>query len=305
MAETTFISDFRRNFVTGLAALFPILITIFLLSWLYARLDENINGAFKTVLVENPVLYGWVFPDAPPDLLKPPPPGATAQETTSFEDGRRAYADMHFPNVVGVLLGTLMALAAVYLIGFLLRGYFGARVVARVDRFFEQFPVIKSIYPHARQVADVMFGGHGKHKFRRAVAVQYPRRGIYTVGFLTGEGLKDVEDATGQDFMTVFIPTSPAPMTGFVVLVPRADIIELDMNVEETLKFTMTAGMVAGRNQRPWTLAGAADKEDDSLRLWRADAMATHANAAQEEPASGDGKGQSTGGEVPGTAGRL
>ncbi len=106
-------------------------------------------------------------------------------------------------------------------------------------------------YPHARQVADILFGAHGRPRFKHVVAVQYPRRGIYTVGFLTGDGLRDLAQSAGQDFVTVFIPTSPTPLTGFVIIVPRHEVKSLNMSVEDAFLLCMTAGMVTAEQQRP------------------------------------------------------
>jgi uncharacterized membrane protein len=252
MAETTFIGDFKRNFFTGIAALFPILITFFLFSWVYGHLDRTINRGFTAALVTHPALFAKVFPGVPPEIV----------EDEDVEK-RREYVDQHLPwsiRFAAVTVGIVAALVVVYLTGIFLRGYFGARIMRRMDRLFERFPLVKSVYPHARQVADFMFGGPGRPQFRRVVAVQYPRRGIYTVGLVTGGGLKGIEDETGLDFVTVFMPTSPTPVTGFVILVPRDSVIELDMNVEDTLKFAMTAGMVAGTRQRPLTVPMAEDE---------------------------------------------
>ncbi len=250
MAETTFISDFRRNFLAGLAALFPILITVFLLSWLYGQIDRTIgrkiNGLCREIVVKRPPLFKMVFPRAPEEVVE------------EFES-RGEYAQEHFPGFVGVSIGILAMLVCAYLIGFALRGYVGRRVVSAVDRFFLRFPFIKAIYPHARQVADLLFGEHRPSRFRRVVAVQYPRLGVYSLGFLTGTGLKDVEQDAQQYLVTVFIPTSPTPLTGFVIVVPRHDIIELDMSVEEAFRFCMTAGLVATDKQRP----GQADRDAD------------------------------------------
>lgn len=236
-------SRIRRIFLTGLAALFPILITVFLLHWLYSQLDrtigQRVNAVCRTVLVQRPDLFRTVFPSAEPDVV-------------NAAEARQAYAEENFPSYVGLGIGILVVVITVYAIGLIVRGYVGSRIVNRVDRFFERFPVIKAIYPHARQVADFLFGSRNRIGFRRVVAVQYPRRGLYTVGFLTGDGLKDVQEHAGQDLVSVFIPTSPAPLTGFVILAPREDVMDLDMGVEEAIRFCMTAGMAASRKQRPW-----------------------------------------------------
>jgi len=258
MAERTFISDFKRNSLAGLAALFPILITVFLLSWVYVQLDRTIgrrvNGVCRAILVSRPGMFQAVFRGAPPEVVSDP-------------EQRRQYAQDHFPRFVGVSISIVGALVGLYLVGFLLRSYLGARVMGFIDRFFERFPVVKAIYPHARQVAEVLFGPGRRMGFRHVVAVEYPRRGVYSVGFRTGPGLRDVEQRAGRELTSVFIPTSPTPLTGFIILVPPSEVLDLEMTVEEAFRFCMTAGMVAGARQRepvssqlraPGSLSGTA-----------------------------------------------
>jgi len=176
MAESGFRDDFKRNFVTGIAALFPILVTLVLFSWLYRALDQTIgqgtNAVFQQVLARDEGIFRFVFPGA--------------QQPMELAD-RRAYAQAYFPNFVGVVFGLLVVAVVVYLTGKVLRGYIGRRAMDGVNRFFERFPVIKAVYPHARQVGDLIFGRAGRRRFSRVVAVQYPRRGIYTIGFQTGD----------------------------------------------------------------------------------------------------------------------
>ncbi len=237
MAESGFRDDFRRNFVTGIAALFPILVTLILFSWLYRAVDQTIgqgtNAVFQQVLARDESVFRAVFPGAPENL-------GLAE--------RRAYAKANFPSFVGVLFGLLVAAVVVYLTGKVLRGYIGRRAMDGVNRFFERFPVIKAVYPHARQVGDLIFGRAGRRRFSRVVAVQYPRRGIYTIGFQTGEGMTSLNTRSGKELASVFIPTSPTPITGMVVLVPVEEIVRLDMTVDEAFRYCLTAGMlVAGK----------------------------------------------------------
>ncbi len=236
MAESGFRDDFKRNFATGIAALFPILVTLILFSWLYRALDQTIgqgtNAVFQQVLARDEAVFRFVFPGA--------------AESMGLED-RRAYAQAYFPNFVGVIFGLIVAAVVVYLTGKLLRGFIGRRAMDGVNRFFERFPVIKAVYPHARQVGDLIFGRAGQRRFSRVVAVQYPRRGIYTVGFQTGDGVRSLNTRSGRELASVFIPTSPTPVTGVVILVPVEEIVRLDMTVEEAFRYCLTAGMlVAG-----------------------------------------------------------
>jgi uncharacterized membrane protein len=245
MAEPGFRDDFKRNFVTGIAALFPILVTLFLFTWLYRQLEVTIgqgtNGVIEEVLVRNEGVFRALFPGAGVGLSL---------------DERRAYAQEHFPSFVGVVFGLFLAAVVVYLVGKMLRVYIGRQAMDRVNRFFERFPVIKAVYPHARQVGDLIFGSAGRRKFSRVVAVQYPRRGMYTIGFQTGEGVASLSERAGKELASVFIPTSPTPVTGLVIMVPVEEIVRLDITVDEAFRYCLTAGMlVAGGRARALTQA--------------------------------------------------
>ncbi len=235
MTHTSFTDDFRRNFLTGVAALFPVLITLFLFSWLYRQIDATLgkkaNEVCRQVLAAPPSVFTFVFPNAP-------------EGVQATYDARLEHARENFPSVIGTTLGLVTVVVVVYLIGSMLRGYIGRRVVQTVDRFFERFPVIKTVYPHARQVADVVFGEPGRQRFSKVVAVQYPRRGMYSLGFLTGDAIPEVREKVPEDLLTVFVPTSPTPMTGFVVQVPQDEVIYLSMSVDEAIRFFISAGML-------------------------------------------------------------
>ncbi len=241
MTDTSFSERVKRAFLTGLAALFPILLTIFLLSWLYGQMDavvgSKVNLMGKRVLSQNERLFEVAFPGTP-------------EESRASVDGRREYLDENYPHFLGGIVGIMGVALAVLLMGFFLRGFVGARLMSRVDGFFEKFPVIKGIYPHARQVADFLFGTRSKLEFRRVVAVQYPRKGIYSLGFLTGYGPGKVQEQAGRNLVAIFIANSPAPLTGFVIMVPKDEVIDLDMKVEDAIRFCVTAGMVGGDREK-------------------------------------------------------
>ncbi|MHC5033648.1 MAG: DUF502 domain-containing protein [Planctomycetota bacterium] len=250
MAKTGFADDFKRNFLTGIAALFPILITLFLFTWVYRQADRTIgrqaNAVCREALVWNTTLFRGFFPTAPEQL-------------TLTVDGRRAYTKEHFPRAVGSAVGLAGAIIAVYIIGRLLRGYIGRRVMRAVDRLFERFPVIKSVYPHARQVGDFIFGQSERRRFSGVVAVEYPRRGIYSVGFMTGDALPRIGEQAGRDLVTVFIPTSPTPVTGFIIAVPPEETIRLDMTVDEAFRYFITAGMLTSTKPNAVVVQAASE----------------------------------------------
>ncbi|GAH87960.1 unnamed protein product, partial [marine sediment metagenome] len=105
-----------------------------------------------------------------------------------------------------------------------------------------------------------------KKMFSRVVAVEYPRKGIWSMGFVTGSGLKRVVDNVKKEFLTVLIPTSPTPFTGFVIMVPKKQTIELDMTVEEALRFAVSGGVIAPTGERAAAAlqqAGLEDKKEE------------------------------------------
>ncbi len=256
MAGKSFSENIKRAFLTGLAALFPILITVFLLTWLYAQMDNllgsKVNVIFKRTLTQHEKFFVMTFPSAP-------------EEAAVSSEARGEYVEEEYPEFIGGLFGIAGMVLAVLLMGLFLRGYLGSKMVNKIDGFFEKFPVVKGIYPHARQVADFLFGSTGKMEFKRVVAVQYPRKGIYSMGLLTGYGLDSVQEHAGQNLISVFIPNSPAPLTGFVIMVPKSEIISLEMRVEDAIRFCVTAGMIGGSRDKIEEKLDMMEKKEEGL----------------------------------------
>ena len=254
MAQAGFTDDLKRNVLTGVAALFPILITLFLFVWLYHQLDLTIgrgaNALCRNVLARNGALFRTFFPNAPADVV-------------ADSGQQRAYVEENFPRAIGSLLGVAGVVVLVYLFGKIVRGYLGRRLMGAVDRFFERFPVIKAVYPHARQVGNLLFGGSGRSRFSRVVAVQYPREGIYSLGLVTGEGLEGLQEAAGKPLITIFVPTSPTPLTGFVIAVAAEEVAPMDLTVDEAFRYCITAGMWTKGAPRGHTLQGPSRPAGD------------------------------------------
>lgn len=151
------------------------------------------------------------------------------------------------------LVGILTAIIAVYTAGRLLGGYLGRRLYKRVEGIITQLPVFKQVYPSVKQVVDFLFGDEQPIKFNRVVAVQYPRKGIWSVGFLTGDSLAAIQTLTGDEAVTVFIPSSPTPFTGYTITVPRTDVLDLALTVDEALRFAVSGGVLVPSHLRSGT----------------------------------------------------
>jgi uncharacterized membrane protein len=141
-------------------------------------------------------------------------------------------------------LGSILTLLIIFLTGVATRNFVGRQVVALWEAVLKRIPVVSSIYSSVKQVSDTLFSSSG-NAFRKAVLVQYPRHGSWTIAFVTGVPGGDVRNHLQGDFVSIYVPTTPNPTSGFFLMVPRADTIELNMNVDEALKYIVSMGVVA------------------------------------------------------------
>lgn len=140
---------------------------------------------------------------------------------------------------LGIIIGVLI----VFAVGFTAANFFGKKIIHALERWFLKFPFIRQIYPAAKQIVD-SFISKDSPAFKKVVLVQYPSKGIWSVGFLTNESFKEANDKTRRDLQHIFIATTPSPLTGFLILVPREEVVELDMSIEEGVKLIISAGIV-------------------------------------------------------------
>ncbi|HEV2611587.1 MAG TPA: DUF502 domain-containing protein [Noviherbaspirillum sp.] len=145
-------------------------------------------------------------------------------------------------NIPG--FGTILTLMIVFLTGLLTRNFIGKQVVHAWEMLLRRIPIVSSIYSSVKQVSDTLFSSSG-NAFRKAVLVQYPREGSWTIAFLTGVPGGDVRNHLVGDYISVYVPTTPNPTSGFFLMVPKADTVELDMTVDEALKYIVSMGVVS------------------------------------------------------------
>ncbi len=146
-------------------------------------------------------------------------------------------------------LGTILTLLVIFLTGLATRNFVGNQVVLMWESILIRIPVVKSIYSSVKQVSDTLFSSSG-NAFRKAVLVQYPRAGSWTIGFLTGTPGGDVRNHLQGDYVSVYVPTTPNPTSGFFLMMPREDAIELDMTVDAALKYIVSMGVVTPEQSR-------------------------------------------------------
>jgi uncharacterized membrane protein len=150
-----------------------------------------------------------------------------------------SFLGVHIPG-----MGVILTLVIVFATGVFATNFFGAQLVRLWYGVLRRIPVVNSIYSSVKQISDTLFSSSGQ-AFRKALLVQWPREGMWTIAFLTGTPGGDVVNHLPGDFVSVYVPTTPNPTGGYFVMVARKDVIELDMTVDAALKYIISMGVVA------------------------------------------------------------
>jgi uncharacterized membrane protein len=214
-------SPIRRYFITGLLVWVPLVITLWVLSFLVGTMDQTL-------------------------LLLPP-----------------ALRPEHWLGMYVPGMGVVLTLLVVFFTGLFTANILGQRMVRMGERVLARIPVVNSIYNGVKQVSDTLFSPGGQ-AFRKALLVQWPSPGMWTIAFLTGTPGGDVVNHLQGDYISIYVPTTPNPTGGYFVMVPRSAVIELDMTVDEALKYIISMGVVAPGHARRSTVL-AAPRRDSAV----------------------------------------
>ena len=140
---------------------------------------------------------------------------------------------------IGILLAMLVLLGT----GLIAANYFGKRFVDFLESFLERIPLVRNIYSAVIRFVEIILSD-STQSFSRVLLIEYPRKGLYSLSFQTSQNLGEIQEKTGEEVVCVFIPTTPNPTSGLILMVPEQDVIELDMNVEDALKMVISLGVV-------------------------------------------------------------
>jgi uncharacterized membrane protein len=197
---------FRRYFVAGLLVWLPLGVTIFLFRILISLMDGSVGYVPERFHPEKWLPEEWLSVGIP---------------------------------AIGVFLTIMLVLIT----GVLTANLVGRKFVGGWESLLDRIPIARSIYSAAKNFTEIVFSDSGK-AFKKVLLVEYPRKGIYTLTFQTATSLGEVQGRTGEDVVCCFVPTTPNPTSGFIIIVPKRDVIELDMTVDEAAKLVMSLGVV-------------------------------------------------------------
>jgi len=201
----------RNHLVTGLLVLVPVAVTVYILNQLFLVLDGLLGDLVNRLLAE---AFGY------------------------------EYSSVRIPG-----LGLLALLVILLLTGMIARNYLGRKVIEIGDRLITRVPLVNRIYMTVQQISEAFFAER-REFFKRAVLIEYPRKGTYCIAFYTQDTRGEIQDKIEHDLVGVFVPTTPNPTSGFLLFVPRADVIELEMPIEEALKLVISGGAVIPNDRR-------------------------------------------------------
>ena len=230
-ARAGFSDDFRRFFLRGLSALLPTLITLWLLIWVWNFLWENIGQHMISAIV-------WSWNTLIEHELLPFQPRVYTRNYWWMGQGMPMWAVQ--------LIGVVLSVVVIYLVGLLVGNLIGRSIWRLAEMAVMRIPLVRAIYPAVKQVTDFLLAERkAQFESSKVVAVRPHAGGIWSIGLVTGPGLRALSDAVGMDMVTVFIPSTPTAFSGYVVVVPRESVVELPLKVEEAMRLLLSGGVIS------------------------------------------------------------
>lgn len=219
--KLSFGEDFRRFFISGMAAVLPTLITL----WVLVKLWDFLWDALGQHIIFGLGLFWVGMNDEPYGVV-----------------GRFWSDHRILERVVGVLLAILL----VYIAGVLVGNFIGRTFYRLGERAAMRVPLVRAVYPAVKQVTDFVLNPKHGNQFAssRVVAVQPHTQNIWSVGLVTGGDIKPLSDVTGEEMLTVFVPSTPTAFSGYMLVVPRKNVVELPLSVEEAMRLLISGGVI-------------------------------------------------------------
>ena len=206
----------KKNFYTGLLMILPIVITYYIFNWLF-------NLAFR--IINNTIII---------KILK---------RLVDFGFGEKA--DTFYMQVSVYIAAFLIIFLSITVLGYMTKVVFFSKIIKRVLDILERIPIIKTVYSTSKQIIGIVYSDNGESVYKKVVAVEFPRKGLYAIGFLTADkntALKEI--LPDKDIVNVFVPTAPNPTSGFLLCLPKEEVHYLNMSVEWAFKLIVSGGYI-------------------------------------------------------------
>lgn len=199
------VTHFRNTFLAGLLTLVPIGVTIYVANWIFNLLTGKTTTLLKQLGYE-------LFEIAPEFLVR--------------------------------LAALLLTIAIIWLVGLVTRNVVGKRILLLAEDTFERVPMLGSVYTTVKQIGQALFSSPDTAMFRKVALIEYPKENSYALGFITADAYAECNDATGEDLVSIFLPTTPNPTSGYLLFIPRERVTVLKLSVPEAMRLIISAGAV-------------------------------------------------------------
>lgn len=206
----------KKNFYTGLLMILPVVITYYIFNWLF-------NLAFR--IINNTIII---------KILK---------KLVEFIFGEKA--DAFYIQMSVYIAAFLIIFLSITILGYMTKVVFFSKIIKRTMDVLERIPIIKTVYSTSKQIIGIVYSDNGESVYKKVVAVEFPRKGLYAIGFLTADkntALKEI--LPDKDIVNVFVPTAPNPTSGFLLCIPKEDVYYLNMSVELAFKLIVSGGYI-------------------------------------------------------------
>lgn len=206
----------KKNFYTGLLMILPVVITYYIFNWLF-------NLAFR--IINNTIII---------KILK---------KLVEFTFGEKA--DAFYIQMSVYIAAFLIIFLSITILGYMTKVVFFSKIIKRAMDVLERIPIIKTVYSTSKQIIGIVYSDNGESVYKKVVAVEFPRKGLYAIGFLTADkntALKEI--LPDRDIVNVFVPTAPNPTSGFLLCIPKEEVYYLNMSVELAFKLIVSGGYI-------------------------------------------------------------
>ena len=221
--------NFKHFFFRGLAAVLPSLLTLVLVIKGYQFINQYVGGYVNSVLIRIVAYAQYLIFH-----------GDLGERISNLQE---IWSSWYLR-----ITGFIIAICLIYILGVFLASFLGRWIWRLIEALLGRTPVVKQVYPQIKQVTDFFLNSQ-RLSFTQVVALEYPRKGIWSLGLVTGQAPKRLQDHLGGEAISVFMPSSPTPLTGYVICVQRSDVLELSISIDEAFRFIISGGVLKPGSQ--------------------------------------------------------